>query len=675
MTEPKILECFHAFCKPCIKRNAELIGQVNIFKCPKCCFEMLLPELSDVEDLKPSPLHSRILQVLAFAESEKCCSVSASHSPALWHCFDCNRSLCDECLNSHSLFIKDHHVVSLTDLKKEDLEAILTRESHCKTHLNHTLTIFCKDCDVLVCLLCLKDDHIKHNTTSLQEFTGVKKAFLAQNLEEIEKLRCSEMEKKQQEEIAIKMKSDGEKAKEEVKKLTKRLVTSLLDHEQQLLNEIQRNVAKADSNLRIIRHIPAAQEYIQTIIVNGIASDMVDIQEVEGSKRFTYSPFEKNTWGINFNPNKDLSEQVSTGQGNIQFSWKSDALTSTVQVDTHLQALRKAKLSVLTKYSTGELNYDESDVVDVQISPEDDVQVEEKIVKTDGKVEVEFIPRVPGQLTAEVKLNGNPVSNSPLVMHIKPQKMQETGTSKLKTALNSGSNNASGIAVNKANSMIAVAYCSSNCVRVFSINGEELQTYGSQGSEPGQLNNPQELAFLNDIDLVIVDWGNHRISIVNTITGTLVKTFGCHGNGNGEFSNPFGVHVDDESNIIVSDTGNHRVQVFNKDGDYRYQFSLPDQGFKPWCTITHNGLFHVSDSNNAVIHVIEMKDDSPTRISTIGGKGRASGQLQIPTGLAIDNDHNLLVCDQSCGLVHKFTLDGRFIARHHEIGTIGGRYS
>ena len=106
MTEPKILECFHEFCKPCIKRNAELIGQVNIFKCPKCCSEMLLPELSDVEDLKPSPLHSRILQVLAFAESEKCCSVSASHSPALWHCFDCNRSLCDECLNSHSLFIK-----------------------------------------------------------------------------------------------------------------------------------------------------------------------------------------------------------------------------------------------------------------------------------------------------------------------------------------------------------------------------------------------------------------------------------------------------------------------------------------------------------------------------------------------------------------------------------------
>jgi len=118
--------------------------------------------------------------------------------------------------------------------------------------------------------------------------------------------------------------------------------------------------------------------------------------------------------------------------------------------------------------------------------------------------------------------------------------------------------------------------------------------------------------------------------------------------------------------MVVTDLGNHRVQVFTKNGEYKYQFSLSNQGcFSPWCTVTHNGLFYVSDYSNKVIDVIEMKDNSPTRISTIGGNCHAAGQLQYPWGLAIDNNHNLLVCD-SCS-VHKFTLDGRFIGKTRKL--------
>jgi len=147
-------------------------------------------------------------------------------------------------------------------------------------------------------------------------------------------------------------------------------------------------------------------------------------------------------------------------------------------------------------------------------------------------------------------VNGNAVSNSPVVMDVKPQHMEEiAGDSKLKSALNTGSR---GIAVNKTNSRIAVADWKSHCVRVFNMDGDLLLTYGSKGSGQGQLYGPAGLAFLNETDLVIADCGNHRICIVNTITGTLVKTFGCQGNGNGQFSASRGVHVDDDCNIIVT---------------------------------------------------------------------------------------------------------------------------
>ncbi|KAK3755928.1 hypothetical protein QZH41_007818 [Actinostola sp. cb2023] len=441
MIEPKLVECFHTFCKPCIKRNTEIIGDSNIFKCAKCCSETLLEELSSVEDLPPSPVHARILQVLEFLETDQVCSFAATHSPALWNCFDCNRLLCDECLNSrHSMFIKDHKVVSSSDLKNvQDLEAILTRERPCTAHCSHSLDLYCKDCEVLICWLCLKDGHRNHKALTLQEATAIQKALLCKTLEEIEKLRNAK-EKKQQEEIALKIKSDGEKAKEQVQNATKKLVKILFDQEKQLLNEIQRSIAKADSNLRVIRHIPATQEYIRNILEKGLVSEMVDIQQEDSSNKCTYNPFKRESSELVFDPNKELSQQVNAGLGKVRLCCKSDPMLSTIQVDGHLEALKKTKLTVETKTSAGELNNEPTDDVDVQIRPEDDVKVEERKMRSGGKIEVEFIPQVAGQLTAQVQVNGNAVSNSPLVMDVKPQHMEEiAGDSKLKSALNTES--------------------------------------------------------------------------------------------------------------------------------------------------------------------------------------------------------------------------------------------
>jgi len=282
----------------------------------------------------------------------------------------------------------------------------------------------------------------------------------------------------------------------------------------------------------------------------------------------------------------------------------------------------------------------------------------------DSEITVDFIPRVPGQLTVDIKLHGNPVYNSPLVMDVKPQQIREvTGHSKLKDALNTGSKFFMGIAVNKTNSKIAVADCVLHCIRVFSREGDLLLTYGSEGSGQGQLYGPNGLAFLNETDLVIADRSNDRLCMVNTTTGQLLRTISCYGKGNDQLSYPCGVHVDDDENIIVCDYFNSRVQVFTKYGDHLYQFKVTG---RPSSVVKHNGLFYVS--SKGVVHVIEMKDNqSPTTVTTIGGKEYADGQLQDPWGLAIDNDHNLLVCDSDARLIYKFTLDGRYVGQSSQL--------
>ncbi|KXJ13034.1 RING finger protein nhl-1 [Exaiptasia diaphana] len=341
---------------------------------------------------------------------------------------------------------------------------------------------------------------------------------------------------------------------------------------------------------------------------------------------------------------------------------------NSLKVGRTFEAMGKGNsLTVTLRTYKGELCDPPLDDVTVHITPEDDVTIEEKEATADGKIKVIFTPRVPGQLTAEVQVHGNPVSNSPLVMDVKPQHIKEMTTNpKLKNALNTGSKKFRGIAVNKTNTKIAVAAWKDCCVRVFNMDGDLLLSYGSGDSGRGKLNNPQGLAFLSETDLVIADSYNDRICIVDTTSGALVKTFGCQGNMDGQFKNPRGVHVDDDSNIIVCDRDNHRVQVFTKNGEYLYRFTIPGEK-KPYDVVKHNGLFYVS-ADISVVHVIEMKDNqSPTTVNTIGGEDYTDGRLEDSSGLAIDNDNNLLVCDYNSKNIYKFSLDGHHVGKSNDL--------
>ncbi|XP_028513036.1 E3 ubiquitin-protein ligase TRIM71 [Exaiptasia diaphana] len=648
---PHPVEIFVQIPNPAIKNRLIPHPAKPIVDPPHCTSLTELQELNDVDDLEISPIHSRILQVLSFIENQKVCSVSASHSDASFQCLDCDRSLCDECLNNHSIFIKDHKVISLSAMTKEDIQSMLKKETPCKSHVNQDVKLYCSDCNELICHKCLIDHHNNHKTRSLEEFIAIQKDSLFKNLEEIEKMEINEYEKKQQEQIALDIKRDGQKAQKLIKKLTKQLKKKLDDNEEELLNTVQKSVTKADRNLRIIRHSPAAKEYINYFIQNGTASEIIALQsDTRCSKAVTYNAFEKDLCGMKFQPNEQLCEQVDSGVGLIlQAIKRADPNNSSLQAvgENGFEAMKNATLKVTLRTYKDELCEPQLDDVTIHITPEDDVQVGKKQVTTDGLTEVSFTPRVPGQLTAEVQVHGNPVSNSPLVMDVKPQHIMEmTKITKLKEALNTGSKNFTGIVVNKSNTKIAVADWKACCVRVFSMDGDSLLSYGSKGSGQGQLNGPSGLAFLNETDLVIADYNNNRICIVDTTSGTLTRTFGCLGNMNGQFSQPRGVHVDGDSNIIVCDKSN-RVQVFTKNGDYLYQFTIPLEQ-SPYDVVTHNGLFYVS-ADGSVVNVIKMTDNqSPTTITSIGGEDYTDGRLHYPAGLAIDCDNNLrcVILDQ-----------------------------
>jgi DNA-binding beta-propeller fold protein YncE len=94
---------------------------------------------------------------------------------------------------------------------------------------------------------------------------------------------------------------------------------------------------------------------------------------------------------------------------------------------------------------------------------------------------------------------------------------------------------------------------------VFRTTGQLVKTIGSEGTGPGELKYPYDLAFGPKGDLYVVERGNHRVQKFSP-AGVSVGVWGGPGRKPGQFADPWALAVDRKGRIHVIDTENHRVQ-------------------------------------------------------------------------------------------------------------------
>uniref|UniRef100_A0A0M3IUW6 RING finger protein nhl-1-like n=1 Tax=Ascaris lumbricoides TaxID=6252 RepID=A0A0M3IUW6_ASCLU len=115
-------------------------------------------------------------------------------------------------------------------------------------------------------------------------------------------------------------------------------------------------------------------------------------------------------------------------------------------------------------------------------------------------------------------------------------------------------------------------------VQVFDSNGQFVSKFGSMGPGPGQLHNPQFIAYHKQTQhLYVTDSSNHRVCVFDH-NGNPVFQFGQEGFHNGQLKFPRGIAVDDQGFIIVADSGNNRVQIFYPDGRFMHSFGTWGNG-------------------------------------------------------------------------------------------------
>ena len=171
-TDPKILPCLHYYCKQCVLRLALRTDTGKAFSCPECRREATLPE-GGVDELKTAFFVNRLKSTVSTIERThgkvevKCELCEGSSGNAEAFCRQCARFICQECVNLHKRIatFKSHEVASLDDLKHGRAQPIPVKEPPTKKCLDHEepLTIYCYDCDCLICLGCTAKDHREHN--------------------------------------------------------------------------------------------------------------------------------------------------------------------------------------------------------------------------------------------------------------------------------------------------------------------------------------------------------------------------------------------------------------------------------------------------------------------------------------------------------------------------------
>ena len=205
---------------------------------------------------------------------------------------------------------------------------------------------------------------------------------------------------------------------------------------------------------------------------------------------------------------------------------------------------------------------------------------------------------------------------------------------------------------------ILVADCFNQRIQMFTAEGQFLAAVGTKGSGPLQFSYPTDIVFnMSNNKVYVVDNGNHRVQVLN-FDLTFSSTFGEKGSGIGQFSNSHGIACDSTGKVYVADSGNHRIQVFTAEGKFLRMFGRRGQGrgelARPWYVgVDTSGMVYVSEAEGGN-HRVSVFTSEGQFVTSFGRKGEGPGELKFPRGLAVDNNGVVCVCDSYNNRVQVF---------------------
>ncbi|XP_052714073.1 uncharacterized protein LOC128187683 [Crassostrea angulata] len=177
LTDPRILDCLHSFCKECLVIKQEQATKKDVVICELCGTHTRLSNDS-IDSLTTNIFVTNIGRVEEITNSNcsfycTFCEDQGDWEEASSRCLTCGDWLCLACAGRHcgTTVTKRHKVVTLDDVRVDPQHRPELRklcESKCISH-DEKLRKFCSKCETPVCSECEHSDHKNHTFKPLED--------------------------------------------------------------------------------------------------------------------------------------------------------------------------------------------------------------------------------------------------------------------------------------------------------------------------------------------------------------------------------------------------------------------------------------------------------------------------------------------------------------------------
>ena len=196
--DPRLLSCRHALCYMCVKDYTEKNKYDNELPCPVCREVTTLYE-GGVDNLPKFFFMNELKEVVMEedgvkedkpqAQGDTVCSADDCGQPAIKYCKDGCQFICQQCYDEHqSMRITRKHQVITASEGEAFTKSKVAPYPPCHRHNHQLMDLYCRTCNMPVCVTCSQGDHRGHDCCDLGKHAEVCKTKLEQIFKDTDEL-------------------------------------------------------------------------------------------------------------------------------------------------------------------------------------------------------------------------------------------------------------------------------------------------------------------------------------------------------------------------------------------------------------------------------------------------------------------------------------------------------
>ena len=692
--DPKLLSCFHVFCKQCLERLVLQEEGQSILRCPNCRRATTLPP-QGVSGLQ-SDFHAHHLfeiQDMLVKAKEPKCEKCKQKSTAIGFCRDCGKLVCDKCTEMHQAWEEytNHQIVPIQDVHADAANLIPPKKKvlYCPKHKGKKLKIYCETCNELICSNCtvrlhqghhcdvISDTFPKHKKEILDQLEPVKHHLATVN----QALHTFDARSREMQDQKAAVQGEIHSQIHQLHQVLEQRRTELIGQLDQLTQHKVKTLAAQRDQVELLHtQLTSCLEYMEGSLKTGTQAEILEMKapllKQINQITATFNPDtlapeeEANIFLVADNDLHHACEKFaevvvarsacpdkcySTGNG-----LKSATVGEPMIVTVHTVDQHGKETTEPVKALTTEL-----------VRSRDATKAECQVRGVGGsKYELQYQPATRGEHQLHIRINGKNIKGSPYTVAVMPSP-QSLG----KPVRSIGNLQGPwGIATNSRGHIFVVEQ-NGHCVSVFTPEGRKIQSFGSKGTSHGQFNSPRGVAVGKDDNIIVIDYDNHRIQKF-TSEGKFLVAVGTYGSDPLQFCKPSGASISNANDkVYIADYYNHRIQILNMDLTFSSSFGTSGSGdgqFKyPVDTaFDSTGNLYIADQNN---HRIQVFTPEGKFLHKFGSHGSGQRQLKQSRSITIDRNDTVYVADEVNNRISMFTTQGQFLGSFGSKGTAEGQ--